>query len=256
MILLSTSSLHWYWLHRIFEFAKKSWYDGIDLALTKLQFDLWDEDYVKKISDEFDIPVLSVTAPLIWMNEKKVDKIVNIASTLWAQVLTFSPPLVSDKNTNRFTKYLLKVKRETHLSIAVQNIEPDFWLLIIPKYKSSSLLDIKRVTWDTTLDLSSITANTWMDVLKAQKILWTSIKNIFLSDKRWAKTRLLPGWAGGGISYLPLESFFMKLKTTGYNWFITLKVKPRELWVWTVEKVLQNLEYSKDYYKKHFFDYK
>jgi hypothetical protein len=95
-----------------------------------------------------------------------------------------------------------------------------------------------------------------MDILKAQKMLWSSIKNIFLSDKRGPKTWILPGWAGGWISYMPLESFFMKLKTTGYNWFISLKVKPSELGVWTEEKVLQNLDYSISYYKKHFLNYK
>jgi hypothetical protein len=95
-----------------------------------------------------------------------------------------------------------------------------------------------------------------MDILKAQKMLWSSIKNIFLSDKHWSKAWLLPWWAGGGISYLPLESFFMKLKISWYNGFVSLKVKPTELWVGTEEKVLQNLDYSIWYYKKHYLNYK
>ncbi len=48
----------------------------------------------------------------------------------------------------------------------------------------------------------------------------------------------------------------MKLKTSGYNSFITLKVIPTELGVWTEEKVLQNMEYVTSYYKKHFLNYK
>ena len=66
--------------------------------------------------------------------------------------------------------------------------------------------------------------------------------------KRW----ILPGWAGGGISHLPLESFLMKLKSTGYSWYITLKVNPVEIGVWNAERVEQNLEYMKSYYEKHF----
>ncbi len=256
MILLSTSSLTWYGLHRIFKFASKAGFDGLDIALWKINYDYWDENYIKELSDSFKVPVLSITAPTRGMNQKKVDKIVKIASTLWAQVITFSPPHFSDKNPTRFTKYLLKVKRDTHISIAVQNVEPKFLFFIIPEYKNSTLYEIKKVTWDATLDLSNIDSSSWMDILKAQKMLWSSAKNIFLSDKHGTKTWILPWWAGWGISYLPLESFFMKLKTAGYNGFITLKVKPTELWVWTEEKVLQNLEYSISYYKKHFLNYK
>jgi hypothetical protein len=256
VILLSTSSLVWYWLHRIFTFAHKAWFDGLDLSLWGINYDYWDEDYISELSKSFNLPVLSITAPTRWMNEKKVDKIISIATKIWAQLITFSPPHFSDKNISWFTKYLLKVKRDTHISIAIQNVEPKFLFFIIPEYKNSSLYEIKKVTGDTTLDLSSIDTTSWMDILKAQKMLWSSIKNIFLSDKHWTKAWLLPWWAGWWISYLPLESFFMKLKISWYNWFISLKVRPSELWVWTEEKVLQNLSYWISYYKKHYLNYK
>jgi len=82
------------------------------------------------------------------------------------------------------------------------------------------------------------------------------IINILFSDKHWSKSWLLPGTAGWGISYLPLESFLMKLKTSGYAGFFTLTVKPSELGVGNEDKVLQNLDYAKTYYKKHFLNYK
>lgn len=256
MILLSTSSLNWYWLHRIFKFAHKSWFDWLDLSLSLFNFDSWDEDYLKELSDSFNVPILSITAPSKWMNIKKVDKIVRIAWKLWAQLITFSPPHFSDKDSTWFTKYLLKIKRDTHLAIAVQNVEPKFLFFIIPEYKNATLYEIKKITWDSSLDLWNIDNSSWMDVLKAQKILWNSMKNVFLSDKRGSKIGLLPGSAWWWISYLPLESFFMKLKTSWYNGFISLKVKPSELWAWTEEKVLQNLEYIIWYYKKHFLNFK
>lgn len=256
MILLSTSSLLWYGLHRIFSFAKKSGFDGIDLTLIKGHYDLWDEDYILHLSREFQIPVLSITAVGRWMDEKKVDQVISMAIKLGSQVVTFSPPHFSDKNTIWFTRHLLKVKRDTHLSIAIQNVEPKFIFFLFPEYKNSTLTEIKKVTGDTTLDISSIDSSSWMDILKAQKILGSSVKNIFLSDKQGPKKGLLPGMAWWGISHLALESFFMKLKTTGYNWFISLKVRASELWVWTEQKVLQNLQYSIDYYKKHFLNYK
>jgi hypothetical protein len=91
-----------------------------------------------------------------------------------------------------------------------------------------------------------------MDILKAQKILWSSMKNVYFSDTHGPRKNLLPGQSWGGTSFLPLESFLMKLKANSYNWFITLDVAPKELWVWINERVLQNLEYFKNYYLKHF----
>jgi len=256
VLLLSTSSLHGYGIHRIFDFAKKSWFDGLDIALNSVQHDMWDEDYLKYLSDSFNLPILSITAPSKWMDEKKVDKIVQIAGKVKAQILNFSPPHFSDKNTNWYSRYLLKVKRDTHLAISIQNVDPKFIFFIIPEYKNTALVEIKKLTWESTLDVSALDSSSGYDILKAQKLLWSSLKNIFLSDKHWTRHWVLPGWAGWGISYLPLESFFYKLKTTGYNWFITLKVLPSELWAWNEDRVMQNLEFSRAYYEKHFLNYK
>lgn len=256
MLLLSTSSLSWYSLHRVFSFAKKAWYDGIEITLNKLQYDLWDEDYIKWLSDAFEIPVIALTAPSKWISKKTVDKIVKIATTVNAQVITFSPPHIMDKNTSWFTHYLPKIKKDTNLAVCIQNVEPKFMFFVIPEYKNSTLSELKRVTWDTTLDIAAIDKSSGIDILKAQKILGSSIKNIFLSDKKWPKTWILPGTAGGWISSLPLESFFMKLKIGGYMGHVTLKVKQSELWAGTEERILQNLDYAKKYYEKHFLDYK
>jgi hypothetical protein len=50
--------------------------------LTPKDFDNWDEDYVKSLSDSFKIPVLSIMAPHRALNEKKVDRIVSLAMKL------------------------------------------------------------------------------------------------------------------------------------------------------------------------------
>jgi len=252
MLLVSTSSLNGYGLHRIFSFVKKAGYDGIDLVLTKQNYDTWSADYIKSLIDEFWVPVLSITAPNRGLNEKKVDLIIDIAKKIWAQNITFFPPYLTDKNTTWYTRYLSKVKRDTHLSVSIANVEPKFIFFVIPEYKNASLLEIKRITGDTALDLSAIDTNSGLDILKAQKHLGSSLKNIYFSDKHGPKKGILPGLAGGWTSYLPLESFLMKLRASGYAAFITLKVTPREMWVWTEEKVLQNLDYFKNYYKKHF----
>lgn len=255
MILLSTASLSGYGLHRIFAFAKDTGFDGIDLAISKFDFDTWDEDYIVALSKSFGVPVYSITAPNKGLDEKKVDKVLKIATALGSQIVTFSPPHFSDSNTSWYTNYLPKAQRNTNFGICVKNVEPKFLFFIIPEYKNASLLEIKKITNDTSLDLASIEWGSGMDILKAQSILGNSIKNIYLSDKKAAKKWLLPGMAGWGISHLPIESFFMKLKTTGYNGFISLKVRPSELGAGNEKRVLQNLEYAVSYYKKHFLNF-
>lgn len=239
MLLLSTVSFNWYWLHRIFDFAKKSRYDWIELVLTRNNYDYWDWDYVSSLIKEFWVSVLSIRAPKKWMSEKLVDRLVSLALKIWAQNITFTPPYYRDKNISWYLRYLSKIKRDTQLSISVENVEPKFILFIIPEYKDASLMQIKRVTGDTALDLSSIDHSSGFDIIKAQKLLWSSIKNIYFSDTRGPKKYLLPGQAWWWTSYLPLESFLMKLKANSYNGLLTLETTPREMWVWTEEKVLQ-----------------
>jgi hypothetical protein len=256
VILISTSSLVWYWIHKIFQFVSKSWYDWIDLSLREINYDLWDEDYMFSLINEFKVPILSITAPSIWIDKKKVDKILKIALTTWAQVVTFSPPHFSDTNSEWFYKYLPKLKKDLSLSICIKNVEPKFIFFVIPKHKSATLIDLMKITWNSTLDISAIDNSSWLDILKAQNILWDTIKNILVSDRLWPSTKLLPWLSGWGISHLPLESFLMKLKTSSYNGFLTLDINPSEVWVWEEELVLQKLENFKKYYKKYYLDFR
>lgn len=256
MLLISTSSLKWYWLHKIFKIAKESNYDWIDLVIENWNFDTFDQEYVKSLSDEFQVPVLSITAPDKWLDKEKIDKIIKMSTFLWSQVVNFSPPHITDKNMDWYLSYLSKLKWDLRISIAIQNIEQKFLYFVIPEYKNSNLLDIKKITWDTALNISNIDKTTWTDLMKMLWVLWSSIKNIYLSDKSWTKDWLVPWCASWWLSHLPLESFFMKLKNSWYNWFFSLKVKSQELWAWNDERVLDSLKLVKNYYKKHFIDFK
>ena len=256
MLLLSTSSLTGYGLHRIFSFVKKAGYTGLDISLWMLNFDLWDEDYIAELSKSFWIPVISLTAPSKGMSQKKLEKIMLIAQKLEVQLVTFSPPHLTDKDTKWFWAPLAKIKKALHLSVCIQNVAPKFLFFVIPEYRNATLEQIKWVTGDTTLDLMWVDSSSSMDIMKAQTILGSSIKNVFFSDKINSHRGLLPGGSPGGISHLPLESFLMKLKVSWYAWYITVKVWPKEIGVGNTERVEQNLEYIKNYYEKHFENFK
>jgi hypothetical protein len=104
--------------------------------------------------------------------------------------------------------------------------------------------------------MSNIDKAWGMDLMKMLSVLWNTIVNVYLSDKTGLKDGLLPWNAGWGVSYLPIESFLMKLKWNGYNGFFTLRVRPTELWVGEDEKIMYNLEQIKKYYTKNFVNYK
>ncbi len=256
MLLLSTYSLKWYWLHKIWEILKKSNYDWLDLYMDSNIYDLWDSEYIKKIIDLYDIKILSITSPWEWINKSKVNMIFEIAKSLWVQLVTFSPPLISDLDKTWFTKYLQEIKNEYDFNIAIQNIENKYVFFIIPKYKNMPLAEVKQITWYSSLDIANIDNNSSLDIIKALKIMGVSLKNVYLSDKKLEKYWLLPWKEKSGISNLPIESFLMQLKSNNYNWFITLKVDPLELWVWNEELILKNLERIKFYFNKYYTNFK
>lgn len=256
MLLLSTSSLKWYWIHKIFTLVKKAKYDGIDLVIDEKNYDTLDENYLKWLSDAFEVPVLSITAPDKWLTKEKIEHIWRIAKALNSQVVNFFPPHISDKNMDFFAESLTKLKKDLKIKITLQNVEQKFMLFVIPEYRNSNLLEIKKITWDTALNLSDIDKSSGIDLNRAQATLWNTLTNIYLNDKNGPKIGLLPWNAGWWVSFLPIESFLMKLKTSWFNWFFSLRVNPLELWVGTDDKVLFNLDFAKNYYKKHFLDYK
>ena len=146
MLLLSTSCFEGYGIHKIFQLAQKAHVTGLDLVLSYENKDFWDEEYIFSLSQEFSVPVLSITAPEKAVTEAVIDTIVSLAKKLDTQVINFVPPHISDKKTKWFKDYLPKVKKQSGLSIAVQNVEPKFWLFVIPEYKNATFAQIKNIT--------------------------------------------------------------------------------------------------------------
>jgi sugar phosphate isomerase/epimerase len=79
-VLLSTDSLNGFGLDLIFSVAKQAGCDGIDLALRK-NFDAWHDDYVKKLCDEYDLPIYIVqTSPKV--NAKELNQAILICQQI------------------------------------------------------------------------------------------------------------------------------------------------------------------------------
>lgn len=248
MLLLSTSSLKWYWLHKIFKLVSQTNYDWINLDLSVADFDTENISYIKELIKEFSVPVISITAYERKMDNKTVDFIVKMAEEIGAKCINFYPPHRLDKDSTWFSVYLPRTKSKNQdLSISVINVEPKTFLFFIPEYKDATLSTIKKITWDTTLAVSNVDPTSGVDLLKSFSILWNSIKNVILSDKSWSKQDIII-WKWD----LPLESLLIKLKENWYRWLFTIKVNPKELQAWDDKMVLNKLEEMKKYFEKYF----
>ncbi len=131
MLLLSTSSLRGYGLHKIFSLTKEAHYDGISLDLNPLDFDTENALYIVELSKEFSMPVVSITAYERRITPKIVDRIIEMAKTLGSKMVNFYPPHRLDKDGEWFSEYLpLVQKRNKDLHITIINVEPKTFLFL------------------------------------------------------------------------------------------------------------------------------
>lgn len=248
MLLLSTSTLKWYWLHKIFKICKESWYDWLNLDLSKQDFDTQNAEYIKELSDFFWVNVVSITSYERKMSNNVVDEIIKMAWILWTKIINFYPPLRTDWDWNWFNEYLPIIKKKNpDLIISIISVEPKTFLFFIPEYKDATLTAIKKITWETTLNISSVDPASWFDLMKTFSVLGNSIHNIFLSDKTWTKWEMLLWYWE-----MPLESFLIKLKQSWYDRSFTLKVNAKDILAWDDEWLFKKLEESKKFLYSYF----
>ncbi|MDD2917348.1 MAG: hypothetical protein PHH70_05910 [Candidatus Gracilibacteria bacterium] len=248
MLLLSTSSLRGYGLHKIFSLAQSARYDGINLDLNSLEFDTENASYIQELSGLFQIPVVSITAYERRITPKIVNEILEMAKILGTKTINFYPPHRLDKDGEWFSVYLPQVqKRHKDLDITVINVEPKTFLFLIPEYRDATLPIIKKITGKTSLYVSNVDPESGTDLIRTFSLLGNSIHNVYISDKTGNKEELLPGKGD-----MPLESLLIKLAEGGYKGNFILKVAPRELFAGDDVNVLKHMTLAREYILKHF----
>ena len=249
MLLLSTSSLRGYGLHRIFRFASQAAYDGIGLDLSYDDFDTTNAEYLQDLVKTFSLPIRSITAYERRMSRELVDSVMELASFLGVTIVNFYPPNIFDKNNEWFLEYLpIVCAKYPSFQIGIVNVEPKTFLLVIPEYRNATLVAIKKITGKTSLSIKNIDTESGIDLLKTFSILGNSIINIYLADKALGKDCV---YFGKGD--MPLESFFIKLKNAGYDGIFTLRTLPKELDAGgTDEQVYERLQEIKEFVEQYF----
>lgn len=249
MIVLSTDSLRGYGLNRIFELAKKAGYEGIDLSVNYGQFDTYNEEYLKQLIQEYNIPIQSISAPN-QMASKNIKQLINMAKELNVKVVILQPPKFLDFKLSSWLKKEIPKLRETNkMSIALENAPAGTLLGILPGHALSNTQDMKKFK-HIALDTARI-GEKREDLIRTYSSFKKYLVHIHLSDLHLGKKYGIPG---EGI--LPLESLLTKLKQDSYPGAISIKILPKHLHAGNDEKVVEELVKIKKYYDKYYTNVK
>lgn len=249
-LLLSTDTLPNYWLDLIFSIAKSIWFDGIDLAMRKW-FDARDEEYVKKLSLDYNLPVYVIQTSSK-LNQKELDKALDLCEATNADTICINAPKITDFKAYDFIADNLKTYKDNNHDIHFTIINPKdskLFALPIPEYRFSNIIDIvKKYDCYVWLDISNIDIDLFENEFTRKIDDYAPyVSVIYFSDKtkNW-KWHLIPGeWN------LDLSTFLKRLNKSWYTRPISVKVdfKPTELA--SKEKLKSRLKKIKSFYDKY-----
>ncbi len=252
-LLLSTDTLPNYGLDLIFSIAKNTGFDGIDLAMWKW-FDAWDEEYVQKLSLQYDMPVYVVQTSAK-LNQKELDKALDICQATNCDTICINAPKIMDFKAYDFISDNLKSYKDNNPDIHFTLNNPKdskLFALPIPEYRFSNIIDIvKKYDCYIWLDISNIEMDLFENEFTRKIDDYVPyISVIYLSDKsKNGKSHLaLWDWT------LDLKTFFKKLRKSWYARPMSIKLdfKPTELA--NKSSIKKQFNKIRSYYDKFFLD--
>lgn len=245
MLVLSSDSLRGYGLNRIFNFVKQAGYGGVDLAIDFKNFDTQNTDYVKLLSDQYQIPVVAIQAASV-SSPKKIMETVKMAKTLGCRIIVVQPPKIFDFKYIQWLKNEIpKIRQKENISIALENAPSETFLGIIPEHAMGNVNEMKKFK-HACIDTTRV-AQKHDDLIRIYKSLKKFLVHIHLSNVKLGKQYYLPN---EGI--LPIESFLTKLKQDSWPGNIAVKVNPKFMNAGDDEKVLKTLLDIKKFYDTYF----
>lgn len=249
MLALSTDSLRGYGLNRIFQIIKDAGFDGVDLAMDRKNFDTLNAEYVKQLSEQVGIPVLSIATPNN-ANDKMIKKAVDMAKLVGCRVVVVQPPKFFDyKFISWMKNEIPKMRQKENISIAMENAPSKSFFGIIPEHAMGNIIDLKKFK-HACLDSARL-GKRKEDVMRVYKTLQKYLVQIHLSNVRAGTPYALPE---KGI--LPLESLLTKLKQDSFPGIISLKVNGKYLHAGDDAKLMKSLGDQKLFYDTYFTNVK
>lgn len=262
---LSTGSLYIYPLRKVFELAQRASFDGVELVIGP-EVDWRGPDYVKRLSDEYRLPVLTVHPPLYgfpgWNRinetyEPYLDRALAFTQQVGAQLVVVHMPRAMsfhDEIGSGFVNKLVTTRRSSNGAaprLAIENGSK--FREFDHQYILRDLPDLREFadTHDFPMTLDTAHVGTWdLDLLDSLNYFDGRVANVHLSD-----LRQVPPWILNqprlhsyfrqhqfpGTGVLPLNDFLGELQRRGYDGPITYELSPIALEFWAPWRVEQHL---------------
>jgi len=253
-LLLASDTLVGYWLDMVFIVAKDIWYKGIDLALWN-NFDAWNIDYVKRLSQNYKIPI-QVIQTSDNLNKKELNYAIDLAHELKCKNIVINPPKYYNRRAIKFIEENLWAyqKHYPKLFFSMRNPSKDLLLNLVPKYAFWNISEIFKTMWlKVALDIVNIEEEKFDNIL-VRKLpnLLPYVNVIYLSDKNKLGKWYLPL----GEWNLKIPSFFKKLKQLEYDGVFSVKLKISKKDLADIEKIKLMLKKCKTYYLENYVNLK
>jgi len=234
-LVLSAGSLHTLPLETVFQLARESGFDGVEIIINHDFRFSGGEELVRQLQEI--LPVYSLHAPFFpidgWGDQvQQLKRSVHLAAETGVPLVTFHPPawLGMEVKFWLWMKKIADFQREIGLArvaVAIENM-PSTGPFGINPYLLSGTRKLIDFLLQHNLYLTFDTAHmgsTKADFLHDFHLLYNSgmMRNIHFSDYANGREHLLPGH---GI--LPLTRFLNHLRETGYDQTLVLELAPRE----------------------------
>jgi sugar phosphate isomerase/epimerase len=229
-IIFSTGSLYTFGLERVYAWASKVGYDGIEIMMDE-RWDTHQEDYLRDLAGQYGVPILALHVPLYrgaWGlgPEESLVRVARLAGRMEVPVVVAHPP-PPGRPLERWKAGPLREAREQGVVVAVENM---------PRSRTGGIFRVGRrrcylpehlaEVGEVTLDTSHAGASK-VDILRAHSVLATQLRHVHLSDSNLEMGRDEHRLPGKGR--LPLKPLLAALRASGYSGAVSLELKPWQL---------------------------
>jgi len=244
MFLLTSQSFPHYGLERFFKFAKELGVDGVEILINS-NFDTQDPEYLKELEERFKMPIKAFTLP-----SKGADKFINsfervVSHFEGATVNLASPEVLSFSYKKWMENSIPQLCKRFRLNLNRITMPTETIMGIIPARNEASL-HMLRQKGNVAADLSALWKSN-EDVMRVPDFLRDKMKLVYLSNVRNGSM-----YSSLPIGILPVESFLTKLARDDYRGDFILKISPRNLHEGDIEKMMDIVKESKEFFEKYF----
>ena len=256
----STGTLYHLPLRTSFSLAHEAGLDGVELVLGP-EVALRGAAHVRRLSQEFRLPVLSVHPPILpypGMHDTRriLPRLVSLAEQVGCDLVVLHTPKTASTTDRQWTAFLEALQAahsNPRVRVSLENAG-----ISAPTDESYLLHDARRLSdFATRFDLpvtfdTSHAGTSHYELLEALALFDGRVVNVHLSDL--ARRRMVPDWQPlytlflhhqlPGEGALPLAQFLRTLLRDGHTGILTLEISPTALQAWSLKRVRRGLARS------------